>query len=145
MNGTPQRTDPQSGLIKVVSIVDQFLEHTRIFYFRNGGDEEYFIGSADLMKRNLESRVETVVPVETPALRQELRQIIDIQLADRRCAWDMRADGSYVQRRPRDGEDARSSQEIQIAMAEHRLEEATRLGKKIKRSGFRSGSQVRGR
>ena len=134
-----------SDNVNIISIVGRFLEHTRIFYFRNGGDEEYFIGSADLMKRNLESRVETVVPVETPALRQELRQIIDIQLADRRCAWDMRADGSYVQRRPRDGEDARSSQEIQIELAQHRLDEATRLGKKIKRSGFRSGSQVRGR
>jgi polyphosphate kinase len=86
-----------------------------------------------------------VVPIETPALRQELRQIIDIQLADRRCAWDMRADGSYVQRRPRDGEDSRSSQELQIELAQRRLDEATRLGRKIKRSGFRSGSQVRGR
>jgi polyphosphate kinase len=134
-----------SDNVNIISIVGRFLEHTRIFYFRNQGDEEYFIGSADLMKRNLESRVETVVPIETPALRQELRRIIDIQLADRRCAWDMRADGSYVQRRPRDGEDGRSSQELQIEMAQRRLDEATRLGKKIKRSGFRSGSQVRGR
>ena len=134
-----------SDNVNIISIVGRFLEHTRIFYFRNQGDEEYFIGSADLMKRNLESRVETVVPIETPALRQELRQIIDIQLADRRCAWDMRADGSYVQRRPRDGEDGRSSQELQIEMAQRRLDEATRLGRKIKRSGFRSGSQVRGR
>jgi polyphosphate kinase len=131
--------------VRVISIVGRFLEHTRIFYFRNGGDEEYYIGSADLMKRNLESRVETVVPVETPALRQELRSIIDLQLADRRNAWDMHADGTYVQRRPMEGEEQRSSQEIQIQLAQRRLEEATRLGKKIKRSGFRSGQRVRGR
>jgi polyphosphate kinase len=133
-----------SDNVNVISIVGRFLEHARIFYFRNGGDEEYLIGSADLMKRNLESRVETVIPVETPPLRQELRQIIDLQLADHRAAWDMRADGSYIQRRPRDGEDPRSSQEIQIELAQRRLEEATRLGKRIKRSGFRSGGQFRG-
>jgi polyphosphate kinase len=132
-----------SDNVHIISIVGRFLEHARIFYFRNGGDEEYLIGSADLMKRNLESRVETVVPVETPALRQELRQIIDLQLADHRAAWDMRADGSYIQRRPKDGEDPRSSQEIQIELAQRRLEEATRLGKRIKRSGFRSGGQIR--
>ena len=83
--------------------------------------------------------------MEAPALRQELRQIIDLQLADRRAAWDMRSDGSYIQRRPRDGEEARSSQELQIELAQRRLEEATRLGKKIKRSGFRSGGKVRAR
>ena len=62
-----------SETVTVVSIVGRFLEHARIYYFRNGGDEEYFIGSADLMKRNLESRVEVVTPVEDPALRDELR------------------------------------------------------------------------
>jgi polyphosphate kinase len=133
-----------SDNVSVISIVGRFLEHARIFYFRNGGDEEYFIGSADLMKRNLESRVETVVPVETTVLRQELRQIIDAQLQDHRAAWDMRADGSYVQRRPRGDEDRRSSQEVQIELAQRRLEEATKLGRRIKRSGFRSGGQFRG-
>ncbi len=133
-----------SDNVSVISIVGRFLEHARIFYFRNGGDEEYFIGSADLMKRNLESRVETVVPVETTVLRQDLRQIIDAQLQDHRAAWDMRADGSYVQRRPRGDEDRRSSQEVQIELAQRRLEEATKLGRRIKRSGFRSGGQFRG-
>ena len=84
--------------IRVVSIVGRFLEHARIYYFRNGGDEEYFIGSADCMKRNLESRVEVLVPVEDPALRQELRAILDTQLAPKRGAWEMQPDGSYVQR-----------------------------------------------
>ena len=74
-----------------VSIVGRFLEHARIYYFRNGGDEEYYIGSADCMKRNLESRVEVLAPVEDPRLQKELRAILDLQLADQRGAWDMRA------------------------------------------------------
>src|SRR5204862_3507840 len=66
--------------VRVVSIVGRFLEHSRVYYFRNGGDEEYFIGSADCMKRNLESRVAVVVPVEDPTLRLQLREMLDGQL-----------------------------------------------------------------
>ena len=69
-----------SESVRVVSIVGRFLEHGRIYYFRNGGTEEYFIGSADCMKRNLESRVEAVAPVEDPTLRKELRAVFDAQL-----------------------------------------------------------------
>ena len=86
--------------IRVVSIVGRFLQHSRIFYFRNGGDEEYYLGSADCMGRNLSARVEVLVPVESAALRSELRQVLDIQMADRRCAWEMGPDGSYTQRTP---------------------------------------------
>jgi polyphosphate kinase len=82
--------------VRVVSIVGRFLEHGRIYYFRNGGDEEYLIGSADTMTRNLESRVEVVVPVEDPQLRKELRTVLDCQLKANRCQWEMRADGSYI-------------------------------------------------
>ena len=88
----------------MVSIVGRFLEHGRIYYFRNGGEEEYFIGSADCMKRNLESRVEVVVPVEDPALRQELRTVLDAQLAPDRGAWEMQPDGAYVRGRRRRAE-----------------------------------------
>ncbi len=122
-----------SDNVTVISIVGRFLEHTRIFYFRNGGNEEYFIGSADCMRRNLESRVETVVPVEAPDLRKLLRAIIDIQLDDHRAAWDMQPDGSYVQRQPGRRRDKRSSQEKLIALAEKRFKAATRLGKKVKK------------
>ena len=87
--------------VRVVSIVGRFLEHGRIYYFRNGGDEEYYIGSADCMKRNLESRVEVVVPVEDPALRDELRAVLDMQLAPNRDAWEMQPDGSYKRLSPR--------------------------------------------
>jgi len=66
-----------SETVRVVSIVGRFLEHARIYYFRNGGTEEYFISSADSMKRNLEQRVEVIVPVEHPAARQSLRAMRD--------------------------------------------------------------------
>lgn len=119
-----------SETVRVISIVGRFLEHTRIFYFLNGGNEEYFIGSADCMKRNLESRVEVVTPVDTPELRQKLRQILDVQIKDRRGAWDMQPDGSYVQRMPGEGDDPRDSQQMLIELAERRQKEAQRLKKR---------------
>ena len=84
--------------IRVISLVGRFLEHARLFYFRNQGEEEYLIGSADLMQRNLESRVEVCVPVEAPKQRKQLRQWLDLQLANKRNVWEMQADGTYVQR-----------------------------------------------
>jgi len=119
-----------SETARVVSIVGRFLEHARIFYFLNNGAEEYFIGSADCMKRNLESRVEVVTPVDTSELQRELRQIIEVQLNDRRGAWDMQPDGSYVQRTPGEGDDPRSSQQVLIELAERRQREAQRLKKR---------------
>jgi polyphosphate kinase len=122
-----------SDNIRVVSIVGRFLEHSRIFHFHNAGQDEYLIGSADLMKRNLESRVEVVTPVEDPALQQELGAILDIQLSDRRNAWDMLPDGGYVQRLPESGE-RKGAQDRQIERAEERLAEATRLRKRKPRA-----------
>jgi polyphosphate kinase len=91
--------------VRVVSIIGRFLEHSRIFYFRNAADREvdgeFYIGSADWMHRNLDARVEAVAPVEPPALRQELWTILQVHLADQRSAWDMQTDGTYVQRRPK--------------------------------------------
>lgn len=110
---------------RVVGIVGRFLEHARILYFRNGGDEEYYIGSADMMKRNLESRVEVQAPVEDPEMRQELRLILDAQLADQRSAWDMQSDGTYIQRRPTD-DTAKGVQETLIGVAKRRLTAASR-------------------
>jgi polyphosphate kinase len=77
-----------------------------VYYFRNGGDEEYFIGSADLMQRNLESRVEVCVPVESSRLRQQLREMLDLQLRNRRNVWEMGPDGEYRQREARGREGA---------------------------------------
>jgi polyphosphate kinase len=108
----------------VVSIVGRFLEHARITYFHNGGNEEYFIGSADLMKRNLMQRVEVLVPVEAPALRQELRLILDVQLSDKHNAWDMQSDGTYIRRTPPEDDKSINCQETLIGVAERRLEAA---------------------
>jgi len=119
-----------SDNVRVVSIVGRFLEHARIYYFRNGGNEEYYIGSADCMKRNLGSRVEVVAPVEAPDLREKLGQILQTQLNDRRSAWDMQPDGSYIQRRPAAGEDDRGAQEILIGLAEQRQKLAKQLKKR---------------
>ena len=104
------------------------MEHARIYYFRNGGEEEYYIGSADLMSRNLERRVELVAPIEDLALREELRKILELQLEDQRNVWDMKADGSYTQRQPK-GSDSESQgcQRILIEAAEKRHSKATRL------------------
>ena len=123
---------------RVISIVGRFLEHTRIYYFQNGGEEEYFIGSADSMKRNLESRVEVVTPVDTESLMAELRIILDTQLNDRRSAWEMQSDGTYVQYQPANKEEEVGSQESMIRMAEKRAKKARKAQKartKIKVQG----------
>ncbi|MCO6441390.1 MAG: polyphosphate kinase 1 [Nitrococcus mobilis] len=112
--------------VRIISIVGRFLEHSRIYYFHNGGNEEYYIGSADSMMRNLEHRVEVLVPVEDAPLQAELRQIIDLHLNDQRSAWDMHSDGSYVQRHP-SGENGEGCQEQLIAAAQRRHKEAKRL------------------
>ncbi len=118
---------------QVISIVGRFLEHARILYFRNGGDEEYYIGSADMMGRNLESRVEVHAPVENPELRQELRLILDVQLADQRSAWDMHPDGTYTRRVPQDDK-AKGAQQTLIGVAEKRLAAAAKHKEKTLRS-----------
>ena len=91
-----------SETIRVHSIVGRFLEHSRIFRFRNDGDADHFVGSADWMTRNLDRRVEAVTPVEDPELQAELDAVLDTMLADNRRRWVMRPDGSYVQQRPGD-------------------------------------------
>jgi polyphosphate kinase len=100
-----------SDHIRVLSIVGRFLEHSRVFYFANGGEEEFYFGSADWMPRNFDRRVEAVTPVEDMTLHPRLRSLLDTCLSDNRQAWDLHADGSYVQRQP-DGEAERSAQVI---------------------------------
>ena len=121
--------------IRVISIVGRFLQHSRMYYFRNGGAEEYYIGSADCMGRNLGARVEALVPVEDPALRAELRRVLNFQLADQRCAWEMAADGSYEQRRPLPDREA-GTFESMIAWAHAREFEGARLRNRRASSGL---------
>ncbi len=98
--------------IRVMSIVGRYLEHSRIFYFANDDREEFYIGSADWMERNLDRRVEAVTPVEDPVCAQQLREILDLALADNRQAWDLQSDGAYVRRAPTSDRPEHSSQVI---------------------------------
>jgi polyphosphate kinase len=119
-----------SDNITVVSIVGRFLEHSRIFYFKNGGEEEFYIGSADLMTRNLEYRVEVLTPIEDEIHRDECRTILDTCLNDSCSAWELQSDGSYVQRKSTAAA-AVPVQDKMIELAEERSEFAL-AHKKIK-------------
>ncbi len=85
-----------SDNITVRSLVGRFLEHSRVFWFANGGREEMYIGSADWMPRNLNDRVELMVPVEDPDLRSRLKQMLDTELADNQKAHVMQSDGTWT-------------------------------------------------
>jgi len=89
-----------SDRIKVISIVGRFLEHSRIYYFSNGGDEELYFGSADWMPRNFDRRVEVITPIEDRSLHPRVCALLETCLADNRQAWDLASDGTYVQRKP---------------------------------------------
>jgi polyphosphate kinase len=102
--------------IHVTSVVGRFLEHSRIYYFRNGGDEQIYLGSADLMPRNLDRRVEILFPVEDHRLIRQLRDhVLATYLADNVKARRMQADGTYVKVKPTDGADPVDSQVRLIA------------------------------
>ncbi len=101
--------------IEVFSVVGRFLEHSRIYEFRNGGAVEHYLGSADWMKRNLDRRVESIAPVEDPALQAELSAIFDVLEADNWSRWDCRPDGSYVRRHPVPGDSPRSAHQVFLA------------------------------
>lgn len=121
-----------SETIKVISVVGRFLEHSRLYYFRNGGDEEYFIASADAMKRNLEARVEVLCPIEPLELRHELAAIFEVHLADTYSAWEMGADGSYTQRSGGAASSASASHQRLIDRTEERFRDIVRRKKKHK-------------
>jgi len=98
--------------VTVTTIVGRFLEHTRIFYFRNNGAEEVLLGSADLMPRNLDRRVEVLFPIEDPALKDAIHnQILTVHLADNANARQLLPDGSYIHVKPHDGEPEINSQQ----------------------------------
>jgi polyphosphate kinase len=102
-----------SDNIRVVSIVGRFLEHSRVYYFENGGDNEVYFGSPDWMPRNFDRRVEAITPVDEPLFRQRLKSLLEVFLADNRQAWELAPDGSYCQRNP-NGEPEISSHKLLI-------------------------------
>jgi polyphosphate kinase len=103
--------------IRIVSILGRFLEHSRIYYFLNGGAEEFFIGSADWMNRNLDWRVEAITPVEDPELRNRLREILDVMRSSMLHAWELGAEGSWGPRKAAEGEVATDAQVTLMARA----------------------------
>jgi polyphosphate kinase len=115
-----------------MSVVGRFLEHSRLYYFKNGGADEYFIASADAMKRNLEARVEVLCPVESPELTKELRAIFDIHCSDQCSVWDMQPDGSYIQRMPDAVSSLCGSHHLMIERAARRLRESLKQKKKAR-------------
>ncbi len=117
--------------IKVISIVDRFLEHSRIFYFKNGNKEEYYIGSADIMTRNLEYRVEVLVPIELDAHKQECLQILNACLKDNTSSWRLQADGRYVRNKIEGEETQINAQNMMEELAKSRKKSA-KSHKKIK-------------
>ncbi|MBX7232186.1 MAG: polyphosphate kinase 1 [Bdellovibrionales bacterium] len=102
--------------ISLISIIGPFLEHSRIYYFRNGQNNEiegrFFIGSADWMNRNLLGRLEVVCPVEDRLGKEKIWETLQLMLKDQRLAWDMGAEGNYIQRKPQNVEEEIGSQDI---------------------------------
>jgi polyphosphate kinase len=102
-----------SDNIAVRSIVGRFLEHSRIYYFSNDGDEEMYIGSADLMERNLDRRVEVMCPIKDTAIKRHLRDtVLETLLSDTRQAWELQSNGSYVRVRPAEGAEPLNAQPV---------------------------------
>jgi polyphosphate kinase len=102
-----------SDKISVRSIVGRFLEHSRIYYFLNGGDEEVYIGSADLMERNLDRRVEVICPIQDATIKRHLRDtVLEALLGDSHRAWELQIDGSYLRVRPQEGVEPLNSQQF---------------------------------
>jgi polyphosphate kinase len=92
--------------IRVASIVGRFLEHGRVYYFNNAGHPEIYIGSADLLRRNLDNRVEVLFPIHDRALQERIyERILCVQLKDTANAWEQHSDGSYTRIKPAPGKE----------------------------------------
>jgi polyphosphate kinase len=105
-----------SDNIRVKSIVGRFLEHSRIYYFHNAGEEEILLGSADWMTRNLSKRVEVLFPIRDPRLVRRLKELLDVYWTDTTNAREMHADGTYRRLRARDGADSLESKLLSLRM-----------------------------
>lgn len=114
--------------IRVISIVDRFLEHARIYYFHQGGDPQIFISSADWMQRNLDKRVELLTPVDDKTCRKRLAHILTTYFKDNASAWTLNADGAFTRLKPKSGKAFRS-QEVLYTQAVQALEQARQAGR----------------
>jgi polyphosphate kinase len=105
-----------SESIRVTSVVGRFLEHSRIYYFENGGNAEIYLGSADLMPRNLDRRVETLFPIKDARIRSYIRNsVVEVELHNNQRARELASDGTYVRRQPGEDEPAVCSQQWLLA------------------------------
>jgi polyphosphate kinase len=118
--GVPKVSDN----IRVISVIGRFLEHSRIFYFANQGQPELFIGSADWRARNLDRRVEVVIPIDEPAIAQHLQDILALMLADNRQSWELQPDGRYLQVQASDGNSNSGSQQMLMDYYAHSPKES---------------------
>ena len=127
--------------IRVISIVGRFLEHSRVYYFRNGGAEEIYLGSADLMRRNLSHRVEIIFPVENSKLRRRLKGILLLYLSDEVKARYLRGDGHYTRnpKRGRPGALDTQARLLENQRASHSGKTTRALGRKTPGAGWVQG------
>ncbi len=98
--------------IRVRSILGRFLEHSRVFIFEAGDKRTVLMGSADLMPRNLDHRIELVAPVEDGRIQHELIRAFDVMLADNASAWELSPDGRWMKLRPKKGDRGRPAQQV---------------------------------
>ncbi len=117
--------------IGVTSVVDRFLEHSRIFHFLHGGQPELYIASADWMPRNLDRRIELMVPVQDPACRRRLLELLNASLADNVNAWRMLPDGRYTRLKRAPGEQPVRSQQLLCERAEAAAKRARRAARTV--------------
>jgi polyphosphate kinase len=133
--------------IRVVSVLGRFLEHERLFAF-HGEESRYFLGSADMMPRNLDSRVEVIVPVEDTSIQGEIDTLLETSLSDTRKCFQLMPDGTWKRRRPAEGEPERSAQvermEAALEAAHVADEEADReeAAERVVRAAKRRGEDI---
>ncbi len=117
-----------SETIEVRALVDRFLEHGRVFHFANGGKDELYIASADWMPRNFHRRVEVMVPIDDPAIKTRVIEILHVQVSDNVKSWVLRSDGTYVRAVPRPGAVPLRSQARFIELTRDRIKTAEAAG-----------------
>lgn len=131
-----------SDNIVVTSIVDRYLEHSRIMYFHNGGAPRFFISSADWMPRNLDRRVELLVPIEDPAGQRRLLEVLDMSFRDNANAWRLNVDGTYERLKPKTRRKGFRSQEAIQQLAQQRAKALK--NKRTTFEAYRASSQHQG-
>jgi polyphosphate kinase len=109
-----------SETIRVRSVLGRFLEHSRLFIFDAGGQSTFFLGSADLMPRNLDHRIEIIAPVEDSRAQNDMVRAFDVLLADNATAWELSSEGRWMKLRPRKGDRGRAAQQVFMRSAKAR-------------------------